>query len=130
MLWNIHSDDGICNGTRGIITRISTRVIKVLLHDGGTSLLPRVKLISTDSHLPFHLHHRQFPLALSFAITINKSQGQSFSTVSIDLQIPAFAHGQVYVAFSRARSPNDVKCILNEETSPCMKNVVYREAIL
>src|SRR6266702_2513343 len=130
VLRNIHSDDGICNGTRGIITRISTRVIEVLLHDGGTSLLPRVKLISANGHLPFHLHRRQFPLALSFAITINKSQGQSFSTVGIDLRIPAFAHGQVYVAFSRARSPNDVKCILNEETSPRTKNVVYREAIL
>jgi len=81
----MHSEEGICNGTRGIITQISTRIIEILLHNGETYLLPHVKLISSDGQLPFHLHQRQFPIALSFAITINKSQGQSFSTLGIDL---------------------------------------------
>jgi ATP-dependent DNA helicase PIF1 len=130
VLRNLHSDEGVCNGTRGIVTRISIRVVEILLHGGETCLIPRVKLICSDAHLPFQLHRRQFPLALSFAITINKSQGQSFSTVGIDLRIPAFAHGQVYVAFSRARSYKTVKCILNEKTTPHTKNVVYKEAIV
>lgn len=131
VLRNLHSDEGVCNGSRGIVTQVKTRCIEILLH-GSTKpcLIPRIKLISAQDKLPFQLHRRQFPLALAFAMTINKSQGQSFSTVGIDLRVPAFAHGQVYVAFSRGRSCKTVKCILDDATTPRTKNVVYREAIL
>jgi len=43
----------------------------------------------------------QFPLKLAWAITIHKSQGQTFEDVVIDIGCGAFAHGQVYVALSR-----------------------------
>lgn len=46
----------------------------------------------------------QFPLKLAWAVTIHKSQGQSFDKIVIDLGNGAFAAGQTYVALSRCRS--------------------------
>lgn len=49
-------------------------------------------------------HFRQYPLLLSWAITIHKSQGKTFDRVVIDIGRGTFAHGQMYVALSRART--------------------------
>lgn len=46
----------------------------------------------------------QYALKLAWAITIHKSQGQTFENVVIDLGNGAFAHGQTYVALSRCKS--------------------------
>jgi len=43
----------------------------------------------------------QYPIKLAWAITIHKSQGQTFGKVIIDLGHGAFTHGQLYVALSR-----------------------------
>ncbi len=50
--------------------------------------------------------YRQFPLRLAWAVTIHKSQGQTFDEVMIDLGSGAFATGQTYVGLSRVRSMN------------------------
>jgi ATP-dependent DNA helicase PIF1 len=48
---------------------------------------------------------KQIPLVHGYAITIHKSQGLSLDDVRVDLGRGAFAPGQLYVALSRARSP-------------------------
>ncbi len=44
----------------------------------------------------------QYPLKLAWAVTIHKSQGKTFEQVVIDIGNGTFAHGQAYVALSRA----------------------------
>jgi ATP-dependent exoDNAse (exonuclease V) alpha subunit len=47
---------------------------------------------------------RQIPLRLGWALTIHKAQGLTLDKVYIDLGRGMFAHGQAYVALSRART--------------------------
>lgn len=46
----------------------------------------------------------QYPIQLAWAVTVHKSQGKTFDTVTIDLGNGAFAPGQAYVALSRCTS--------------------------
>ncbi|GBN32366.1 hypothetical protein AVEN_136792-1 [Araneus ventricosus] len=56
---------------------------------GDVVFLPRIELAPSDVNLPFVLKHRQFPLIPAYAMTINKSQGQTFDHVRIYLD-PCF----------------------------------------
>ena len=47
---------------------------------------------------------KQMPLRLGWALTIHKAQGLTLDKVYIDLGRGMFAHGQAYVALSRART--------------------------
>lgn len=47
---------------------------------------------------------KQVPLRLAYAVTIHKAQGLTLEKVFIDFDRGMFAHGQAYVAFSRARN--------------------------
>lgn len=47
---------------------------------------------------------KQVPLRLAYAVTIHKAQGLTLDRLYIDFDRGMFAHGQAYVAFSRART--------------------------
>lgn len=47
---------------------------------------------------------KQIPVKLAWAITVHKSQGMTLNRFHLDLDRRSFAHGQMYVALSRARS--------------------------
>ncbi len=46
-------------------------------------LLPWIPMIASDSSIPFK--RLQFPIRLAYAMTINKSQGQTMTICGLDL---------------------------------------------
>ena len=136
LLRNLSPARGLCNGTRFILTRTSTRVLEVKIiggdHHGKTEFIPRITLTPTadEASFSFQLKRRQFPVRLAFSITINKAQGQSVKHVGIDLRVPVFSHGQLYVALSRATSSQNVKVLLPEDQEDSQTtNVVYPQVL-
>lgn len=78
-------------------------------------------------HIGFNVtSYSQFPVRPAFAITINKAQGQSLAIAGLNLENACFSHGQLYVAFSRVGTPNNLYIYApNQKT----KNFVYPLAL-
>ena len=96
---------------------------------GKVVLIPRIRLSPNTETLPVPLKRLQFLVRLAFAMTINKSQGQSVEYVGINLQTSVFSHGQLYVAFSRCTSLLNISVLLLEQSQESRRtlNVVYKE---
>ena len=96
VLRNLFPAKGVCNGTRGVVTKMSTHVIEIeLLSEevrGKKVFISRITLILAETQVPFKLERKQFPLKLCFAMTINKSQDQSVTYVGIDIELSVFTH--------------------------------------
>ncbi|XP_022023763.1 uncharacterized protein LOC110924026 [Helianthus annuus] len=134
LLRNLDQKNGLCNGTRLQVVKLGDRIIEAKVISGnniGTrTFIPRINLSPSDKRIPFKLQRRQFPIAVCFAMTINKSQGQSLSKVGLFLKQPVFTHGQLYVAVSRVKSMDGLRMlILDVEGNVTNKttNVVYKE---
>lgn len=117
-------DSAIVNGTLGKVIEINDRETKVedivippnvkIEIDGGDTVTiyrqkweRKVKVKISEGRYEDQVvaTYEQIPLALAWAISIHKSQGQSFEKVHIDAS-KIFAPGQLYVALSRCRSLN------------------------
>jgi ATP-dependent DNA helicase PIF1 len=134
LLRNIDQKNGLCNGTRLQIISLGNHVIQAEIISGsniGTrTFIPRIGITPSDKKIAFKFQRRQFPLAVCFAMTINKSQGQSLSRVGLFLKRPVFSHGQLYVALSRVKSRDGLKLLIVDEDGNLTNrtsNVVYKE---
>ena len=131
----------LCNGTRLRITRCGKQIFEGEImggtHDGEKVMLFKTPLQSKENnkHIPTPFVRKQYPVRPAFAMTINKSQGQSMKFVGINLQSrPVFSHGQLYVALSRVTTKANLHVIgpnAHEYTNErLMKNVVYKQVLL
>lgn len=119
----------MCNGTRLRIRALHRYVIEADIMTGsGTGesvFIPRIPLI--PSNYPFQFKRLQFPVTVCFAMTVNKSQGQTLSTAGIEVsETSCFSHGQLYVACSRVRGSNS---LFFHAPGGQTANVVYTEAL-
>jgi hypothetical protein len=101
------------NGTIAKIQSLTADEIEVAFEDGTSSKISREtwnnnvykwnrieRKIVTETLGTFS----QFPIKLSWAITIHKSQGLTFDKMVLNMGSGAFTHGQTYVALSRSKS--------------------------
>lgn len=118
----------LCNGTRLRVTQLGRNIIGATIltgvGKGENVIIPRIPIIPTD--LPFQFKRLQFPIKLSFAMTINKAQGQTLKVAGVNLEKPCFSHGQLYVACSRVSNAQNLFIL-----SPDGKtyNIVYNSVL-
>ncbi|KAF6168150.1 hypothetical protein GIB67_011535 [Kingdonia uniflora] len=100
-----------------------------------------ISLTPSTTKMPFQMTQRQFPIRLSYAMIINKSQGQSVKYVRLDLRTLVFSHGQLYVALSRCTSASRISVLPRSSlilftpkfsyiVSHHTTNIVYPEVLL
>ncbi|KAE9541319.1 hypothetical protein AGLY_004564 [Aphis glycines] len=101
LLRNLDPKSKLCNGTRLVVTELRRHNfrVRVLSGDGSAQddvIIPAIPMTTGgEDDLPFKMKRIQFPVRLSFAMIINKSQGQTFDRVGLLLLSPVFTHGNI-----------------------------------
>lgn len=113
---------GLAAGTRLIVK--SVRENKIVAEIGvGHRKAKTINIYRVFTKKTFHRGNvefvrRQFPIALAFSITINKAQSLQFKRAGVYFPCRVFAHGQLYVAFSRVPDiKNNLKVLVNQQLS-------------
>lgn len=70
LMKNIDQSNGLCNGTRLIVSRLESHVIEAKGRNPSSKIyIPKMTLIGLE--YPFTFQRSQFPIIVPFAMTIN-----------------------------------------------------------
>jgi hypothetical protein len=81
LLHNLDPRSGLCNGTHLVVRAVDKHILDAEIvngtHAGDRAFIPRILLSpSEDLSIPFKSKRKQFPVRLSFVMTINKAQAR------------------------------------------------------
>ena len=98
----------LCNKIRLAVKKLRKHFIEATIiigkFKGEDVLIPRIPLMPND--FAFEFKRVQFLVCLAFTMSINKSQGQPLEVCGINLELPCFSNGQLYVACLRVSKPS------------------------
>ena len=155
LLRNVNLFEGLANGTRLKLLEISDsgNVMKVEVMTGPKAakdsngkyifskderVFPLFKIpCSNENDNYIKMIRRQFPVRLTYCMSINKAQGQTLKKCGLYLPAPVFSHGQLYVAMSRVSSPENITVYIDGSKKThgrygskwYTKNVVYTQLL-
>lgn len=102
---NLDMDNGICNGSQGVVTNIletETGFVPEVTFVNGIKKQIGMQYRQSEDYPSIAVG--QIPLTLAWALTIHKIQGATLDMASIDVGNQIFECGQTYVALSRVKS--------------------------
>ncbi len=102
---NIDTDDGLVNGSRGVVTRhdADTKTLFVRFLDGREMGFTQHPYVIEEEGEPMY-QILQYPFVLAYALSIHKTQGATLDYAIMDLGFTVFENSMSYVALSRVRS--------------------------
>ncbi len=111
LLKNIDTENGLVNGSVGVIESFSTSGVVVKFCSGKIGIIDldewhiKEQTIGFDKKITYRVvaTRKQVPLKLAYSVTVHRSQGLTLDRAELDLN-EAFACGQSYVALSRVRN--------------------------
>ena len=132
VLRNLKASQGLCNGSQGIITKMTPHVIEIRLicgeHNGKKAFNLHISISPSVKQIAFATKRRKLPAHLAFPMTINKSQ--SMDHIGLALCSDVFTHGQLYVALSPCTSSQRVKALFKNNAGMATKNCPPRGSAL
>jgi len=128
ILANIDQDQGIVNGTRGVIIDLKPSCVIIKRIDNSIVEIRYHKTVSSEDS---NIFVNFMPLKLAYALSIHKAQGMTLDAIEIDIGKKIFAAGQAYTAISRAKNLKSIKIkdisihsfIINEDVLSFYKDI-------
>ena len=102
---NLSVEDGLVNGSRGVITKCEKEGVYVKFCNREQDLFigyNDFEYTDPDTKISFIRMH--IPLQLSWSMSVHRSQGQTIDYAKLDIGKNIFCAGQAYVALSRMSS--------------------------
>lgn len=114
LIVNLSVEEGLANGSRGVITGFAEEGPIVLFKNGDQVIIEPWLFEDENEDVDdkgCKIWASCTPLKLAYALTIHKSQSMTLDAAVIDLGPNIFECGQAYVALSRVRDRESVKII-------------------
>ena len=100
---NKNVEEGLVNGSRGVIIKLDSDMIAVKLMKGNIEIFERHEFIYEEDGKVIG-KRLQFPFILSYCLTIHKIQGSTIDCAIMDIGNSIFENSMSYVALSRVKS--------------------------